>query len=85
MKIAHAVLVMIPVLPWWLTQQRIRPQCGRPGFGLWVGKIPWRRAWLPTPVFLPGESPCTEKPGRLYSPHGHKELDMAERLSTYTP
>ena len=22
----------------------------------WVGKIPWRRAWLPTPVFLPGES-----------------------------
>ena len=23
----------------------------------WVGKIPWRRAWQPTPVFLPGESP----------------------------
>jgi len=22
----------------------------------WVGKIPWRRAWQPTPVFLPGES-----------------------------
>ena len=22
----------------------------------WVGKIPWRRAWLPTPAFLPGES-----------------------------
>ena len=22
----------------------------------WVGKIPWRREWLPTPVFLPGES-----------------------------
>ena len=21
----------------------------------WVRKIPWRRAWLPTPVFLPGE------------------------------
>ena len=21
----------------------------------WVGKIPWRREWLPTPVFLPGE------------------------------
>ena len=28
----------------------------RPGFNLWVGKIPWRRAWQPTPVFLPGES-----------------------------
>ena len=26
------------------------------GFDPWVGKIPWRRAWQPTPVFLPGES-----------------------------
>jgi len=25
-------------------------------FDPWVGKIPWRRAWQPTPVFLPGES-----------------------------
>ena len=32
-----------------------------------VGKIPWRRAWQPTPVFLPGESLQTEKPGRLQS------------------
>ena len=31
------------------------PQCGRPGFDPWVGKIPWRREWLPTPVFWPGE------------------------------
>ena len=28
----------------------------------WVGKIPWRRAWQPTPVFLSGESPWTEEP-----------------------
>ena len=28
----------------------------KPGFIPWVGKIPWRRAWQPTPVFLPGES-----------------------------
>ena len=28
----------------------------RHGFDLWVGKVPWRRAWQPTPVFLPGES-----------------------------
>jgi len=27
----------------------------RPGFKAWVRKIPWRREWLPTPVFLPGE------------------------------
>ena len=32
-------------------------QCRRPkrhGFGPWVRKIPWRRAWQPTPVFFPG-------------------------------
>ena len=31
----------------------------------WVGKIPWRRAWQPTPVFLPEESPWMEKPDGL--------------------
>ena len=36
-------------------------------FDPWVGKIPWLRAWQPTPVFLPGESPWTEVPGRLQS------------------
>ena len=30
-------------------------QCRRPGFAPWVGKIPWSRAWQPTPVFCPGE------------------------------
>ena len=38
-----------------------------PGFDPWVGKVPWRRAWQRTPVFLPGESPWTEEPGRLQS------------------
>ena len=28
---------------------------GGPGFNPWVGKIPWKRKWQPTPVFLPGE------------------------------
>ena len=42
-------------------------QCGRPGFDPWVGKIPWRKAWQPTPVFLPGESPWTKEPGGLQS------------------
>jgi len=31
-------------------------KCKGWGFDPWVGKIPWRRAWQPTPVFLPGES-----------------------------
>ena len=39
----------------------------RLGFDPWVGEVPWRRAWQPTPVFLPGESPWTEEPGRLQS------------------
>ena len=37
----------------------------RRGLGPWMGQIPWRRAWQPTPVFVPGESPWTEEPGRL--------------------
>ena len=32
-----------------------------------LGRFPWRRAQQPTPVFLPGESPWTEVPGRLQS------------------
>ena len=43
-------------------------------FDPWVGKSPWRRAWQPTPVFWPG------KFHGLYSPWGHKESDMTERL-----
>ena len=30
--------------------------CRRPGFNPWVRKMPWRRKWQPTPVFLSGES-----------------------------
>ena len=42
-------------LSWWPRWYRIHLQCGRPGFDPWVGKIPWRREWQPTLVFLPGE------------------------------
>ena len=42
-------------LPWWLSGKKICLQCRRPGFYPWVWKIPWRRKWQPTPVFLPGE------------------------------
>ena len=49
----------------WLNRWRIHLQCGRPDLDPWVGKIPWRRAWQPTPVFLPGKCPWTEKPGGL--------------------
>ena len=42
-----------------------------------VGKIPWKRAWQSTPVFLPGES-HEERSLADYSSQGHKELDMTE-------
>ena len=54
-------------LHWWLRWYRICLQCGGSGFDPWVGKIPWRRAWQPTPVFLPKEAPWTEVLGRLQS------------------
>ena len=49
------------------------------GFNPWVGKIPWRRNWQPTPVFLPGESHGWRSMVG-YSPRGHKELGMTEWL-----
>ena len=42
-------------LLWWHRQQSICLQCRRPGFYPWVRKIPWRRKWQPSPVFLPEE------------------------------
>ena len=50
---------------------------GRPRFHPWVGKIPWRRAWQPTPVFLPGES-RGQRSLVGYSPWDHKESDTTE-------
>jgi len=49
----------------------------RPGFNPWVRKMPWRRKWQLTPVFLPGRS---YGQGSLagYSPWGHKEPDTTE-------
>ena len=52
-------------LSWWLRQQRICLKYRKPGLDPWLGKIPWRRAWQSTPVFLLGESPWTKEPGRL--------------------
>ena len=45
-----------------------------PRFDPWVEKILWRRTWLPTPVFLPGES-YGQRSLVGYSPWGHIESD----------
>ena len=44
-------------LPSWLKGKESACQCRGHKFDPWVGKIPWRRKWQCTPVFLPGESP----------------------------
>ena len=51
------------------------------GFNPWGGKIPWKKAWQHTLVFLPGESPWTEEPGGLQST-GLKRIRQTKQLST---
>ena len=46
-------------------------KCKRHGFHPWVGKIPWRRAWQPTPIFLPGES-HRQRSLEGYTPQGRR-------------
>ena len=72
------------LLSWWLRWWRICLQCRRPGFNPWVGEIPWRKEWLPTPVFLPGGFHRQRSLGD-YSPWGRKESDMNEKLTLGFP
>ena len=46
-------------------------------FNPWVAKIPWRKKWQPTPVFLPGES-HGQRSLVGYSPRARKESDVTE-------
>ena len=55
-------------------------KCGRLGFNPWVRKIPWRRAWQPTPVFLPGES-HGQRSLVGYSPWDRKESNTTEQIT----
>ena len=61
-----------------LVAQRVKNlQWRTPRFDPWVWKIPWRRAWQPTPVFLPGEF-HGQRSLLGYSPWGRKVSDTAE-------
>ena len=64
-------------LYWWLSGKEFTCQCRSCRLDPWVGKIPWRKAWQPIPVFLPGESPWTEEPGGLWG------LEESDTHSTY--
>ena len=64
----------------WLKWPSRHPHCRRPGFDPWIGKIPCKREWQPTPVFLPGEF-HGQKSLAGYSPWGHEVWDTTERLT----
>ena len=53
--------------------------CKRCSFSPYVGKIPGRREWQPTPVFLPGEF-LRQRSLAGYSPWGHKESDTTDQV-----
>ena len=65
-------------LPQWLSHKEYACNTGATGdTDFWVGKIPWRRAWPPTPVFLPGDF-HGHRSLAGHSPYCHKELDTTE-------
>ena len=59
--------------PWWLSSKESACQFRRLRFNPWVRKVPWRRKWQPTPVFLPGK--ChRERSLEGYSSCSHKRV-----------
>ena len=71
----HCILKLGP--PWRLRDKESVCQCQRRGFDPWVRKLPWRRKWLPTSVFLPGES-HGQRSLVGCSPRGRIESDTAK-------
>ena len=61
-------------LPWWLRGKESACQFRGQGFNPWVRKIPWKRKWQPTSVFLPGKFHGQRRLSG-YSPWGCKESD----------
>ena len=51
----------------------------------WIEKTPWRRAWQPTPVFLPGESHGQRRLWRATVPGVAKSWTGLKQLRTHTP
>ena len=66
-------------LPWWLSDKESACQCRSHRFDSWVGMVPWRRKWQPTPVFLPGKSHGQRSPAGWSMES--RELDTTEQLN----
>ena len=64
---------------WWLSGNEATYKCKRHGFNSWVRKIPWRRKWQLSPVFLPGKF-CEQGSLEGYCLWGFKELDITEHI-----
>ena len=82
-KIAEAYFLSNFIITGYTTARASLGAQRRPGLNRWVGKIPWRRKWQPTPVSLPGES-HGQRSLVGYSPWGRKESDTTERLHFHT-
>ena len=65
-----------------MVKNRLQWRHRRHGFHSCVGKIPWKRKWQPTPVFL-SEKSHGQRSLMGYSPKGCKELDTTDRLSMH--
>ena len=82
----NEVWYILTWLPRWLSCKESacqRSRHRRCDFDSWVGKIPWRRKWQPTLVFLPGKF-HGQKSLVGYSPWGHKESDTTDYMHTHT-
>ena len=75
----HTSIAHMIDFPGGLVAKNSPDNSGDMGSILWSGKIPWRRKWQATPIFLPGKSHGE----RSYSPWGHKESDTTEQLNTH--
>ena len=69
--------------PRWFSGKESTCRYRRHEFDPWVRKIPWRRKWQPTPVFLTGKS-HGQRSLVGYSPCSYKESDTTEQLSQHT-
>ena len=78
-KVSSCLLMNLGSFPRGSDSKESASQCRKLGFDPWVRKIPWRREWQPTPVFLPWK-PHRWRSLVCCSPWGGKEMGMTEGL-----